>query len=292
MHASSNRNWHGFLCLRLRLRERRRLPLTGRGAASGGGDTRAGGSRGAVRSAGVQLRGLAGGHGQLPLPLRQRLPRARAQDALRGDILPPRHRPLLRRPPHRRLHRGHDGAAVRAAVPERANRGGLRVRGQLRGRRRHGAGPGLLSGERGAHGRPHAPWRRDEMVPRPARSALPRRPGREKFYWHRCEVAAGSSNIYCMGMMNQSLFLVGEIGGNDYNIPLLSRVPFEKIRTFTPSVVAKISSTVTELIGLGAKTLVVPGNLPIGCVPNYLMIFKSDKKEDYEPETGCLRWMN
>jgi len=47
-----------------------------------------------------------------------------------------------------------------------------------------------------------------------------------------------------------------------------------------------------ELIGLGAKTLVVPGNLPIGCVPKYLLIFKSDDKEDYDPETGCLRWMN
>uniref|UniRef100_A0A0E0N014 GDSL esterase/lipase n=2 Tax=Oryza TaxID=4527 RepID=A0A0E0N014_ORYRU len=96
----------------------------------------------------------------------------------------------------------------------------------------------------------------------------------------------------CTGMMNQSLFLVGEIGGNDYNLPLLSGVSITKIRSFTPSVIAKISSTITELIGLGAKTLVVPGNLPIGCVPNYLMIFKSGKKEDYEPETGCLRWMN
>lgn len=47
-----------------------------------------------------------------------------------------------------------------------------------------------------------------------------------------------------------------------------------------------------ELIGLGAKTLVVPGNLPIGCIPTYLMQFESDKKEDYEPEIGCLRWMN
>jgi len=46
-------------------------------------------------------------------------------------------------------------------------------------------------------------------------------------------------------MMNQSLFLVGEIGGNDYNIPLLSKVPFKKIRSFVPSVVAKISSTIT-----------------------------------------------
>jgi hypothetical protein len=44
--------------------------------------------------------------------------------------------------------------------------------------------------------------------------------------------------------MNESLFLVGEIGGNNYNLPLLSRVPIEKIRTFTPSVVAKISSTI------------------------------------------------
>ncbi|KAG8077402.1 hypothetical protein GUJ93_ZPchr0007g4990 [Zizania palustris] len=96
----------------------------------------------------------------------------------------------------------------------------------------------------------------------------------------------------CKGMMNQSLFLVGEIGGNDYNIPLLNRVPITMIRSFAPSVIAKISSTITELIGLGAKTLVVPGNLPIGCIPNYLMIFKSDKNEDYEPETGCLRWMN
>ena len=34
------------------------------------------------------------------------------------------------------------------------------------------------------------------------------------------------------------------------------------------------------MIGLGAKTLVVPGNLPIGCVPRYLTIFKSDNKEE------------
>jgi len=96
----------------------------------------------------------------------------------------------------------------------------------------------------------------------------------------------------CTNVMNNSLFLVGEIGGNDYNLPFFAGVPFHKIRTFTPSVIAKISSTITELIGLGAKTLLVPGNLPIGCVPTYLMRFKSDKKEDYDPETGCLRSMN
>jgi len=47
-----------------------------------------------------------------------------------------------------------------------------------------------------------------------------------------------------------------------------------------------------ELIGLGAKTLVVPGNLPIGCIPNYLFVFRSDNKGDYEAETGCIGWLN
>ncbi|KAG2599465.1 hypothetical protein PVAP13_5KG442400 [Panicum virgatum] len=93
-------------------------------------------------------------------------------------------------------------------------------------------------------------------------------------------------------VMNQSLFLVGEIGGNDYNVPLLAGVPLDDVIPFAPVVIAKISSTITELIGLGAKTLVVPGNLPIGCIPNYLFVFRSDNKGDYEAETGCIGWLN
>ncbi|CAL4975011.1 unnamed protein product [Urochloa decumbens] len=96
----------------------------------------------------------------------------------------------------------------------------------------------------------------------------------------------------CSDMMDQSLFVVGEIGGNDYNLPLLARMPFDNVITYAPIVIAKISSTITELIGLGAKILVVPGNLPIGCVPDYLLVFQSDSKEDYEPETGCIGWLN
>ncbi|XP_025819708.1 GDSL esterase/lipase At1g28600-like [Panicum hallii] len=96
----------------------------------------------------------------------------------------------------------------------------------------------------------------------------------------------------CSDVMNQSLFLVGEIGGNDYNLPLLERMPLDVVIAFAPIVIAKISSTITELIGLGAKTLVVPGNLPIGCIPNYMFVFRSDSKEDYEAETGCIGWLN
>ncbi|KAK2984190.1 hypothetical protein RJ640_017303 [Escallonia rubra] len=36
----------------------------------------------------------------------------------------------------------------------------------------------------------------------------------------------------------------------------------------------------------------VPGNFPIGCSPSYLTVFKSPNKEEYDPDTGCLIWLN
>jgi phospholipase/lecithinase/hemolysin len=47
-----------------------------------------------------------------------------------------------------------------------------------------------------------------------------------------------------------------------------------------------------DLINLGAKKLVVPGNFPIGCVPLYLAIFQSQKEGYYEEQTGCIKWLN
>lgn len=47
-----------------------------------------------------------------------------------------------------------------------------------------------------------------------------------------------------------------------------------------------------ELIKLGAVTLMVPGNLPIGCSATYLTQFKSSNKKDYDPKTGCINWLN
>jgi phospholipase/lecithinase/hemolysin len=48
---------------------------------------------------------------------------------------------------------------------------------------------------------------------------------------------------------------------------------------------------VQELIELGAETLVVPGNLPVGCSSAYLSSFRSSNKKDYSP-SGCLRRLN
>ena len=46
------------------------------------------------------------------------------------------------------------------------------------------------------------------------------------------------------------------------------------------------------MISRGAKTLLVPNIFPLGCTPMYLTQFQSQKKEDYDSETGCLKHFN
>ncbi|XP_073109191.1 GDSL esterase/lipase At1g28570-like [Elaeis guineensis] len=101
-----------------------------------------------------------------------------------------------------------------------------------------------------------------------------------------------SSDSECQGLFSSSLFFMGEIGGNDYNEPLIQGRTVDEIRTFVPDVISVISSTLKVLIELGAKTLVVPGNFAIGCVPLYLMLFQSPASEYYDPQTGCIKWLN
>ncbi|KAG6496074.1 GDSL esterase/lipase At1g28600-like [Zingiber officinale] len=91
--------------------------------------------------------------------------------------------------------------------------------------------------------------------------------------------------------LESSLFMVGEIGGNDYNAALHQDLPYHKLIRIVPRVIHAISSTITRLIGMGAKTLVVPGNLPIGCIPAWLWQYRRDDPSDYD-SNGCLLWLN
>ncbi|KAF0911940.1 hypothetical protein E2562_012754, partial [Oryza meyeriana var. granulata] len=94
-------------------------------------------------------------------------------------------------------------------------------------------------------------------------------------------------------IMSKSLFLMGEIGGNDYNQPFFQNRSFAtEIKPLVPKVIAKIENAIKVLIDLGAKTIVVPGNFPIGCVPGYLGMFRSKSgPEDYDA-FGCIKWLN
>ncbi|XP_010915608.1 GDSL esterase/lipase At5g45910 [Elaeis guineensis] len=96
----------------------------------------------------------------------------------------------------------------------------------------------------------------------------------------------------CKDYFGKSLFVVGEIGGNDYHFPLLANRTLEEVRTYVPEVIEKISKTTEILINQGAVDLVLPGSPPSGCFGLLLTLLPSPNKEDYDPRTGCLKKLN
>lgn len=101
-----------------------------------------------------------------------------------------------------------------------------------------------------------------------------------------------SSKSDCEGFFSRTLVLMGEIGGNDYNMPFAQFKTIDEIRTYVPSVINITAWAINSLIELGAKTLVVPGIFPLGCVSAYLTVHQSQRRGDYDPQTGCLKWLN
>ncbi|XP_030552345.2 GDSL esterase/lipase At1g31550-like [Rhodamnia argentea] len=101
-----------------------------------------------------------------------------------------------------------------------------------------------------------------------------------------------STSSDCKEFLGKSLVLMGEIGGNDYNYPFFMGRDLEEMQDIVPLVIEEIVSAISELIDLGAATILVPGNFPIGCLPVYLTQFQSSVKEEYDPSTGCLNWLN
>ncbi|WOL11808.1 hypothetical protein Cni_G20572 [Canna indica] len=92
-------------------------------------------------------------------------------------------------------------------------------------------------------------------------------------------------------ILRNSLILLGEIGGNDYNYALSLKTSLSELRSYVPIVVNAISEAIKVLVELGATTLVVPGNFPIGCLPIFLSI-NQNTAEEYDTQTGCINWLN
>ncbi|XVE50622.1 hypothetical protein DITRI_Ditri01bG0178200 [Diplodiscus trichospermus] len=102
----------------------------------------------------------------------------------------------------------------------------------------------------------------------------------------------GLSSSYRKELLQSSLIVMGEIGGNDYNHAFRAGETVEEVRQLVPLVVQKISATIMELIDLGAVTILVPGHLPIGCSASTITYFHVSDKAQYDPITGCLTWAN
>ncbi|RCV14235.1 hypothetical protein SEVIR_2G421300v4 [Setaria viridis] len=102
----------------------------------------------------------------------------------------------------------------------------------------------------------------------------------------------GSTNHERREIMASSLFLVGEMGANDYNHPFTQNRTLDFVLPLVPLVIRSIGHSLEALIQLGAKTLYVPGIFPLGCIPRYLFQFRDSGAGAHDPATGCLRWLD
>ncbi|XP_028096584.1 GDSL esterase/lipase At5g03980-like [Camellia sinensis] len=98
-------------------------------------------------------------------------------------------------------------------------------------------------------------------------------------------------STYCVEKLKNSLFMVGEIGGNDYNYALLPGKSIEEVKKIVPNVVEAIKNAVRRVIHYGAVRVIVPGNFPIGCFPIYLTRFQTNDTAVYD-EDQCLKELN
>ncbi|KAG8089889.1 hypothetical protein GUJ93_ZPchr0011g28520 [Zizania palustris] len=110
--------------------------------------------------------------------------------------------------------------------------------------------------------------------------------------WFRSHLnSTCSSQQDCAKKLAGALFLVGEIGGNDYNYAFFQGRSIDSIKSYVPQVVTSIMDVAKEVIKLGATKIIIPGNFPIGCSPSYLSLFSTAISTDYD-ERGCLKSYN
>ncbi|KAH7846030.1 hypothetical protein Vadar_008914 [Vaccinium darrowii] len=96
----------------------------------------------------------------------------------------------------------------------------------------------------------------------------------------------------CSKKQKTSLFVLGEIGGNDYSFLLLQGGTTPEVRRLVPEVVAAIKNGVRRVImSYGAVRVVVHGIFPLGCIPVYLTIFQTNNSSAYD-KRGCLKEAN
>ncbi|KAJ4837569.1 hypothetical protein Tsubulata_038148 [Turnera subulata] len=91
--------------------------------------------------------------------------------------------------------------------------------------------------------------------------------------------------------VKNALFIVGEIGGNDYDFALFQNKTLKEVKDMVPEVVQAITDAVTRVIGYGARHIIVPGNFPLGCMPYYLTKFQTSNMDAYD-EFHCLKEFN
>ncbi|PIA62247.1 hypothetical protein AQUCO_00200316v1 [Aquilegia coerulea] len=100
-----------------------------------------------------------------------------------------------------------------------------------------------------------------------------------------------SNGLDCLNKLKNSIFMVGEIGGNDINYAILQGKTIPEVQSLVHDIVDNIVKVTQTLINLGATQLVVPGNFPIGCFPIHLTAFEDVPSMSYDKNL-CIKEVN
>jgi len=101
-----------------------------------------------------------------------------------------------------------------------------------------------------------------------------------------------SSPQACKDYFAEALFVVGELGWNDYAVMLLAGKSVDEAGSHVTEIVGNICAATEKLIKEGGKTVVVSGIPPLGCAPANLEVMANQTGGEYDPGTGCLRGLN
>ncbi|KAM7272663.1 hypothetical protein ACFE04_027326 [Oxalis oulophora] len=118
----------------------------------------------------------------------------------------------------------------------------------------------------------------------------------DELFLHLFYLCENQTDTECAQKTSKSaLFIVGDIGANDYNYALFQGKKIEQVKALVPQVVAAIKMALSEVTWYGgvygASRIIVPGSFPIGCLPNYLTRFQTNDSSAYD-EFHCLKDLN
>nr|CAB3475772.1 unnamed protein product [Digitaria exilis] len=101
-----------------------------------------------------------------------------------------------------------------------------------------------------------------------------------------------SSPQACKEYFGKALFVVGELGWNDYGVMLVGGKSVPEVQSYVAQIVETISAATEKLINDGATSILVSGISPMGCAPGNLVFLGTNNAADYESDTGCLKALN
>ncbi|KAL7088151.1 hypothetical protein ACP275_13G110900 [Erythranthe tilingii] len=95
----------------------------------------------------------------------------------------------------------------------------------------------------------------------------------------------------CSEKLATSLAFIGQVSQNFYNDAILQRKTMPELKSMIPVVVSSAIDIAREQIDSGSRRVIIPGYIPLGCLPIYKTVFQTKDLSAYGL-SHCLKRFN